>query len=99
MDLLPAWVDVDTDDALELLGSSFENRKVRSYAVAQLRSANDDVSRDAKEQSNVMSIAVLTFFFSVADNRICCFSFFSWCRDLSLSILTTVLRNPTWLLF
>ncbi|KAF9314551.1 Phosphatidylinositol (PI) 3-kinase [Podila horticola] len=42
VDLLPAWVDVDTDDALELLGSSFENRKVRSYAVAQLRSANDD---------------------------------------------------------
>jgi len=43
VDLLPAWVDIDTDDALELLGSSFENREVRSYAVAQLRSANDDV--------------------------------------------------------
>ncbi|GJJ71006.1 phosphatidylinositol 3-kinase [Entomortierella parvispora] len=42
VDLLPAWVDIDTDDALELLGSSFENREVRSYAVAQLRSANDD---------------------------------------------------------
>ncbi|KAI1318132.1 Phosphatidylinositol (PI) 3-kinase [Mortierella claussenii] len=42
VDLLPTWVDVDVDDALELLGSSFENREVRSYAVAQLRSANDD---------------------------------------------------------
>ncbi|KAG0301860.1 Phosphatidylinositol (PI) 3-kinase [Dissophora globulifera] len=42
VDLLPAWVDVDVDDALELLGSSFENREVRSYAVTQLRSANDD---------------------------------------------------------
>ncbi|KAG0016969.1 Phosphatidylinositol (PI) 3-kinase [Podila clonocystis] len=42
VDLLPAWVDIDTDDALELLGSSFENREVRSYAVAQLRSASDD---------------------------------------------------------
>ncbi|KAG0248334.1 Phosphatidylinositol (PI) 3-kinase [Mortierella polycephala] len=42
VDLLPAWVDVDVDDALELLGSSFENREVRSYAVGQLRRANDD---------------------------------------------------------
>ncbi|KAG0299039.1 Phosphatidylinositol (PI) 3-kinase [Linnemannia gamsii] len=42
VDLLPAWVDIDVDDALELLGSSFENREVRSYAVTQLRSANDD---------------------------------------------------------
>ncbi|KAF9306909.1 Phosphatidylinositol (PI) 3-kinase [Mortierella antarctica] len=42
VDLLPAWVDIDVDDALELLGSAFENREVRSYAVGQLRSANDD---------------------------------------------------------
>ncbi|KAF9917734.1 Phosphatidylinositol (PI) 3-kinase [Lobosporangium transversale] len=42
VDLLPTWVGVDVDDALELLGSSFENREVRSYAVTQLRSANDD---------------------------------------------------------
>ncbi|KAF9571953.1 Phosphatidylinositol (PI) 3-kinase [Mortierella alpina] len=42
VDLLPTWADVDVDDALELLGSSFENREVRSYAVGQLRSANDD---------------------------------------------------------
>lgn len=47
VDLLPAWVDIDVDDALELLGSSFENREVRSYAVTQLRSANDDVSESA----------------------------------------------------
>jgi len=43
VDLLPDWVDIDVDDALELLGSSFENREVRAYAVTQLRSANDDV--------------------------------------------------------
>ncbi|KAG0258697.1 Phosphatidylinositol (PI) 3-kinase [Actinomortierella ambigua] len=42
VDLLPAWVDIDVDDALELLGSSFENREVRSYAVGQLWRANDD---------------------------------------------------------
>ncbi|KAF9357926.1 Phosphatidylinositol (PI) 3-kinase [Mortierella sp. NVP85] len=41
VDLLPQWADVDVDDALELLGSSFENREVRSFAVTQLRSAND----------------------------------------------------------
>ncbi|KAG0244154.1 Phosphatidylinositol (PI) 3-kinase [Actinomortierella wolfii] len=42
VDLLPGWVDIDVDDALELLGSSFENREVRSYAVRQLWRANDD---------------------------------------------------------
>ncbi|KAF9429015.1 Phosphatidylinositol (PI) 3-kinase [Entomortierella beljakovae] len=42
VDLLPAWADVDVDDSLELLGSSFTNRDVRSYAVTQLRRANDD---------------------------------------------------------
>ncbi|KAG0094700.1 Phosphatidylinositol (PI) 3-kinase [Podila epicladia] len=42
VDLLPDWVNIDVDDALELLGSAFENREVRSYAVGQLRSANDD---------------------------------------------------------
>jgi phosphatidylinositol 3-kinase len=43
VDLLPLWVDIDVDDALELLGKEFENRAVRSYAVNQLRRADDDV--------------------------------------------------------
>jgi phosphatidylinositol 3-kinase len=38
------WADIDVDDALELLGKEFENRSVRSYAVNQLRKADDDVS-------------------------------------------------------
>ncbi|KAI8887127.1 phosphatidylinositol 3-kinase [Backusella circina FSU 941] len=42
VDLLPLWVDIDVDDALELLGKEFENRAVRSYAVNQLRRADDD---------------------------------------------------------
>ncbi|KAI8980284.1 kinase-like domain-containing protein [Pilobolus umbonatus] len=42
VDLLPLWVDIDVDDALELLGKEFENRSVRSYAVNQLRKADDD---------------------------------------------------------
>ena len=44
VDLLPLWVDIDVDDALELLGKEFSNRSVRSYAVNQLRKADDDVS-------------------------------------------------------
>ncbi|KAG2220421.1 hypothetical protein INT45_000646 [Circinella minor] len=42
VDLLPLWVDIDVDDALELLGKEFSNRSVRSYAVNQLRKADDD---------------------------------------------------------
>ncbi|KAI9483929.1 MAG: kinase-like domain-containing protein [Benjaminiella poitrasii] len=42
VDLLPLWVDIDVDDALELLGKEFENRAVRSYAVNQLKKADDD---------------------------------------------------------
>ncbi|KAI9268862.1 kinase-like domain-containing protein [Phascolomyces articulosus] len=42
VDLLPLWVDIDVDDALELLGKEFGNRSVRSYAVNQLRKADDD---------------------------------------------------------
>ena len=44
MEILPLWVDIDVDDALELLGKEFGNRAVRSYAVNQLRRADDDVS-------------------------------------------------------
>lgn len=43
VDLLPLWVDIDVDDALELLGKEFENRAVRAYAVNQLRKADDEV--------------------------------------------------------
>ncbi|KAI7891262.1 kinase-like domain-containing protein [Mucor mucedo] len=42
VDILPLWVDIDVDDALELLGKEFENRSVRTYAVDQLRKADDD---------------------------------------------------------
>ncbi|KAI8968466.1 kinase-like domain-containing protein [Mycotypha africana] len=42
VDLLPLWVDIDVDDALELLSKDFENRSVRSYAVNQLKKADDD---------------------------------------------------------
>ncbi|KAJ3188349.1 Phosphatidylinositol (PI) 3-kinase [Gaertneriomyces sp. JEL0708] len=41
-DLLRVWADIDIDDALELLGPTFEDLKVRSYAVSQLRKADDE---------------------------------------------------------
>lgn len=40
--LLPCWVDIDVDDALELLGPTFDNKQVRQYAVRQLEKADDD---------------------------------------------------------
>ncbi|KAI8618326.1 kinase-like domain-containing protein [Chytriomyces sp. MP71] len=42
VELLNGWVDIDVEDALELLGAGFENRGVRAYAVGQLRKADDE---------------------------------------------------------
>ena len=41
--LLPLWTEIDTDDALELLGPNTVDSRVRSFAVKQLRRADDDV--------------------------------------------------------
>ena len=40
--LLPKWTEIDVDDALELLGPSFDNPAVRAYAVDRLRESDDD---------------------------------------------------------
>lgn len=42
VEILPKWTEIDVDDALELLGPTFVNPAVRSYAVARLRKADDD---------------------------------------------------------
>jgi hypothetical protein len=42
--LLPMWTEVGTADALELLGPSTSDYRVRSFAVRQLKRADDDVS-------------------------------------------------------
>ncbi|XXH02780.1 hypothetical protein Hte_009166 [Hypoxylon texense] len=39
--VLSKWTDIDVDDALELLGPTFDNRAVRAYAVERLRKADD----------------------------------------------------------
>ncbi|TPX63239.1 hypothetical protein SpCBS45565_g06771 [Spizellomyces sp. 'palustris'] len=42
VDLLHLWVDIDVEDALELLGPTFENLSVRGYAVMKLQKADDE---------------------------------------------------------
>lgn len=40
--ILPKWTEIDVDDALELLGPTFDNPAVRAYAVDRLRESDDD---------------------------------------------------------
>lgn len=40
--MLSKWTTIDVDDALELLGPTFENQDVRAYAVDRLRQADDE---------------------------------------------------------
>ncbi|KAH6894176.1 kinase-like domain-containing protein [Thelonectria olida] len=39
---LGRWTEIEVDDALELLGPSFDNAAVRSYAVDRLRKSDDN---------------------------------------------------------
>ncbi|KAK3394257.1 kinase-like domain-containing protein [Podospora didyma] len=39
--VLGRWTDIDVDDALELLGPTFDNSAVRAFAVERLRKADD----------------------------------------------------------
>ncbi|KAJ9161603.1 Phosphatidylinositol 3-kinase VPS34 [Coniochaeta hoffmannii] len=40
--VLGRWTDIDVDDALELLGPTFDNSEVRAYAVARLGNSDDN---------------------------------------------------------
>ncbi|KAK5161618.1 hypothetical protein LTR04_004033 [Oleoguttula sp. CCFEE 6159] len=40
--ILPKWTEIDVDDALELLGPTFDNPAVRAYAVERLRKSDDE---------------------------------------------------------
>ena len=40
--ILAKWTEIDVDDALELLGPTFDNAAVRAYAVNRLRKSDDD---------------------------------------------------------
>ena len=42
--LLPMWgQEIGVDDALELLGPGFSDRRVRAFAVSRLERADDEV--------------------------------------------------------
>ncbi|KAJ8508903.1 hypothetical protein ONZ45_g8861 [Pleurotus djamor] len=41
-ELLPQWTEIDTDDALELLGPGTVDSRVRAFAVKQLSRADDE---------------------------------------------------------
>jgi len=51
-ELLPMWTEIDTDDALELLGPSIVDSRVRAFAVRQLARADDDVSASFVQRVN-----------------------------------------------
>ncbi|KAJ6001986.1 hypothetical protein N7522_007213 [Penicillium canescens] len=42
IEILPKWTEIDVDDALEILGPTFDHPDVRSYAVETLRKADDE---------------------------------------------------------
>ncbi|KAL9113506.1 MAG: hypothetical protein Q9187_007607, partial [Circinaria calcarea] len=42
LQILPKWTEIDVDDALELLGPTFDNQTVRAYAVDRLRKSDDE---------------------------------------------------------
>ncbi|KAJ3094840.1 Phosphatidylinositol (PI) 3-kinase [Phlyctochytrium planicorne] len=42
VEILSSWVDIDIEDALELLGLGFQNPNVRGFAVDQLKKADDE---------------------------------------------------------
>ncbi|KAL1957706.1 hypothetical protein VTO42DRAFT_5549 [Malbranchea cinnamomea] len=42
VEILPKWTEIDVDDALELLGPTFDNRAVRAYAVERLKKSDDE---------------------------------------------------------
>ena len=40
--VLSRWTQIDVDDALELLGPTFDSQVVRAYAVERLRKSDDE---------------------------------------------------------
>ncbi|KAJ5353977.1 hypothetical protein N7541_006541 [Penicillium brevicompactum] len=42
VEMFPKWTEIDVDDALEILGPTFDNPAVRSYAVETLQKADDE---------------------------------------------------------
>lgn len=58
-ELLPQWTEIDTDDALELLGPGTVDSRVRAFAVKQLSRADDDVCGNGLYMDERLLIALL----------------------------------------
>lgn len=67
-EILPQWTEIDTDDALELLGPGTVDSRVRAFAVKQLSRADDDVGPNyhSLSQTNVMISPGITTIFATA---------------------------------
>ena len=65
-ELLPMWTEIDTDDALELLGPSTVDSRVRAFAVKQLARADDDVGDISHNRIRLNLIHPGTYVISVA---------------------------------
>jgi len=65
-ELLPQWTEIDTDDALELLGPSTVDSRVRAFAVKQMSRADDDVGFNRLLRLLALSFSLGTYALSVA---------------------------------
>jgi phosphatidylinositol 3-kinase len=59
LDLLKSWVNIDVDEALELLGPFFEDNQVREYGVFQLERCDVEVTHHFDLQSVAYSLCRL----------------------------------------
>ncbi|KAJ1335959.1 phosphatidylinositol 3-kinase [Microdochium nivale] len=92
--VLDKWTDIDVDDALELLGPTFDNSTVRAYAVARLKKADDhelllyllqlvqalkfEHISAESDQSTVQASSLANFLISRAINNFALGNYFFW---------------------
>jgi len=61
--LLPLWgQEVGVDDALELLGPGFTDKRVRAFAVKRLERADDDVSFESLRVGQELTVQELLLY-------------------------------------
>lgn len=82
--LLPVWAEVEIDDALELLGpgEGFRDRRVRAYAVHQLRKADDEVSRQCHvlvSWGTLAECVAVARRLTAPSRNLCCICY-NWCK-------------------
>jgi phosphatidylinositol 3-kinase len=97
--LLEKWAEIDVDDALELLGPSFDHPVVRSYAVERLKKADDDelllyllqlvqaLKYEAPGEADDSSLA--RFLITRAANSFTLGNFFHWYLMVEISDFST----------